>query len=519
MTSRPSDAANSLSHQVKRPKLLSARRLALMASVGLGVAVYGFSPAPGAFDIFGAAAHAEVNQAASNVAQPAGFADMVERVKPSVISVKVTMKKATEGSEKSDDEESGSPMERFFRRFGGPDGVPQRPGQDGQRRGMMGQGSGFFISADGFAVTNNHVVEGADKVEITTDAGKTYTAKVIGTDSRTDLALIKVEGGSGFPFAKLSEGKARIGDWVLAVGNPFGLGGTVTAGIVSASGRDIGSGPYDDFIQIDAPVNKGNSGGPAFNMQGEVVGVNTAIYSPSGGSVGIAFSIPASTVKSVIAQLKDKGGVSRGWIGVQIQPVTQDIADSMGLKQAEGALVAEPQKDGPAAKAGIASGDVITAVNGQSIKDARELARVIGGLAPGSAVKLDTLHNGKSKVVNLTLGQLPNAQEAKADTDTDSKGPTMDVPRLGMTVAPADKIEGAGRKGVVVTKVDPKSAAADRGFKKGDVILEVAGKSVATPGDVREAIEAARTDKKNSVLMRLLSGDASRYVAVPLANG
>jgi serine protease Do len=490
-----------------------------MASVGLGVAVYGFSPAPGAFDFFGAAAHAQVNQAVSNVAQPVGFADMVERVKPSVISVKVTMKKAADASERGDDEESGSPMERFFRQFGGPDGVPKRPGQDGRHRGMMGQGSGFFISSDGYAVTNNHVVEGADKVEVTTDAGKTYTAKVIGTDPRTDLALIKVEGGNGFPFAKLSEGKARIGDWVLAVGNPFGLGGTVTAGIVSASGRDIGSGPYDDFIQIDAPVNKGNSGGPAFNMQGEVVGVNTAIYSPSGGSVGIAFSIPASTVKSVVAQLKDKGAVSRGWIGVQIQPVTQDIADSIGLKQAEGALVAEPQKDGPAAKAGVASGDVITSVNGQSIKDARELARVIGGLAPGSAVKLDMLRNGKSKVVNLTLGQLPNAQEAKVDTDTDSKGSTMDVPRLGMTVAPADKVEGAGKEGVVVTKVDPKSAAADRGFKKGDVILEVAGKSVASPGDVREAIEAARTDKKSSVLMRLRSGDASRYVAVPLANG
>ena len=490
-----------------------------MASVGLGVAVYGFSPAPRAFDIFGAAAHAQVNQAVSNVAQPASFADMVERVKPSVISVKVTMKKTTDASEKSDDEGSGSPMERFFHQFGGPDGVPQKPGHDGRHRGMMGQGSGFFISSDGYAVTNNHVIEGADKVEVTTDEGKTYTAKVIGTDSRTDLALIKVEDGSGFPFARLSEGKAKIGDWVLAVGNPFGLGGTVTAGIVSASGRDIGSGPYDDFIQIDAPVNKGNSGGPAFNMQGEVVGVNTAIYSPSGGSVGIAFSIPASTVKSVIAQLKDKGAVSRGWIGVQIQPVTQDIADSMGLKQAQGALVSDPQKDGPAAKAGVASGDVITAVNGQSIKDARELARVIGNLAPGSAVKLDMLRSGKSKVVNLTLGQLPNAQEAKADTDADSKGSTMDVPRLGMTLAPADKVEGKGKNGVVVTKVDPKSAAADRGFKKGDVILEVAGKSVATAGDVREAIEAASTEKKNSVLMRLRSGDASRYVAVPLANG
>src|SRR6476659_5993180 len=521
MTSRPSDAANSLSHQVQRPKLLSARRLALMASVGLGVAVYGFSPAPGAFDIFGAAAHAEVSQAAANAALPAGFADMVERVKPSVISVKVTMKKATEGSEKSDDEESGLPMERFFRRFGAPDAMPQRPGQDGQRRGMMGQGSGFFISSDGYAVTNNHVIEGADKVEVTTDEGKTYTAKVIGTDSRTDLALIKVEDGSGFPFARLSEGKARIGDWVLAVGNPFGLGGTVTAGIVSASGRDIGSGPYDDFIQIDAPVNKGNSGGPAFNMQGEVVGVNTAIYSPSGGSVGIAFSIPASTVKSVVAQLKDRGSVSRGWIGVQIQPVTSDIADSLGMKKAEGALVAEPQANGPAAKAGIESGDVITSVNGEAVKDARELARTIGGLAPGDAVKLNVLQKGQDKVVNLTLGQLPNTVEAKADTDTDKGAATkgVDVPKLGLTVAPANSVAGAGKDGVVVTEVDPKSAAAERGFKEGDVILEVAGKSVTTAGDVREAINAARSDNKNSVLMRVKSGGSSRFVAVPLAKG
>jgi serine protease Do len=308
---------------------------------------------------------------------------------------------------------------------------------------------------------------------------------------------------------------------VLAVGNPFGLGGSVTAGIVSASGRDIGSGPYDDFIQIDAPVNKGNSGGPAFNMQGEVIGVNTAIYSPSGGSVGIAFSIPAPTVKNVIAQLKDKGSVSRGWIGVQIQPVTQEIADSMGLKHAEGALVADPQKDGPAAKAGIGSGDIITAVNGQSVKDARELARVIGGFVPGSTARLDVLHNGKSNVVSLTLGQLPNTQEAKADLDADRKEANQgsDIPRLGMAVAPADKVDGAGKQGVVVTKVDPKSAAADRGLKKGDVIVEVAGKGVTNPSDVREAIEAARTDKKNSVLIRLRTGDASHYVALPLANG
>jgi serine protease Do len=252
------------------------------------------------------------------------------------------------------------------------------------------------------------------------------------------------------------------------------------------------------------------------------MGVNTAIYSPSGGSVGIAFSIPSSTVKSVIAQLKDNGTVSRGWIGVQIQPVTSDIADSLGMKKAEGALVAEPQANGPAAKAGIESGDVITAVNGETVKDARELARTIGGLSPGTAVKLNVLHKGQDKVVNLSLGQLPSTIEAKADTDKGDKGNTnrgTDVPRLGLTLAPANSVAGAGKEGVVVTDVDPKSAAAERGFKEGDVILEVAGKSVTNVGDVREAITTARNDNKNSALMRVKSGGSSRFVAIPLAKG
>src|SRR5580693_9712555 len=526
MTDRPTDLSSLPSYQTPRRSLFSTRKFALMASVvaGLGVAVYGFSPSSGPIDVFSSPAHAQVNNEVSKVAQPIGFADIVERVKPSVISVKVNIKEKV-AKDDGDDEipfQPGSPMERFFRRFGGPDGLP--PGlRGGKGRVITGQGSGFFISADGFAVTNNHVVDGATKVEVTADDGKTYSAKVIGTDARTDLALIKIEGGSNFPFAKLSDSKPRIGDWVLAVGNPFGLGGTVTAGIVSAMGRDIGNGPYDDFIQIDAPVNKGNSGGPAFNTAGDVVGVNTAIYSPSGGSVGIAFSIPASTVKSIIAQLKDKGSVSRGWIGVQIQPVTPDIADSLGLKKAEGALVAEPQANGPAAKAGIESGDVITSVNGEAVKDARELARTIGGFAPGTAVKLNVLHKGQDKAVSLTLGQLPNTLEAKADNDNDDNGGSAtrgtDVPKLGLTVAPADSVAGAGKEGVVVTEVDPKSAAADRGFKEGDVILEVAGKSVASANDVSDAIKSARSDNKNSVLMRVKSGGQSRFVAVPLAKG
>src|SRR5712675_1380139 len=530
MAERPTDLSSLPSYQAPRRSLFSARKFALMASVvaGLGAAVYGFGPSQGPVDVFSSAAHAQVNNEVRKVQQPVGFADIVERVKPSVISVKVNIgdKASKDDSANNDDSpfQPGSPMERFFRRFGGPDGMPQgRGGPRGGRGAVTGQGSGFFISPDGYAVTNNHVVDGADKVEVTTDEGKTYTAKVIGTDARTDVALIKVEGSSNFPFAKLSDGKPRIGDWVLAVGNPFGLGGTVTAGIVSASGRDIGNGPYDDFIQIDAPVNKGNSGGPAFNTEGEVMGVNTAIYSPSGGSVGIAFSIPASTVKNVIAQLKDKGSVSRGWIGVQIQPVTADIADSLGLKKAEGALVAEPQANGPAAKAGIESGDVITAVNGEQVKDARELARTIGGLAPGAAVKLNVMHKGKDTTVNLTLGQLPNALEAKADTDKSDRDTNKkrgsDVPKLGLTLAPADSVAGAGKDGVVVTEVDPKSAAAERGFKEGDVILEVGGKSVTNAGDVREALDAARTDNKNSVLMRVKSGGSSRFVAVPIAKG
>jgi serine protease Do len=503
---------------------LAARKLALMASVvaGLGIATYGLTPTFQSGHLFSTPAQAQVDKAVREVQRPVGFADIVERVKPSVISVRVkTAEKPV--ADNSDDSpfQPGSPMERFFRRFGGPDGFPGFRAPRG-RGPISGQGSGFFISADGFAVTNNHVVDGADSVEVATDDGKTYAAKVIGTDSRTDLALIKVDGRSDFPFAKLSDGQPRIGDWVLAVGNPFGLGGTVTAGIVSARGRDIGSGPYDDFIQIDAPVNKGNSGGPAFDTQGEVVGVNTAIFSPSGGSVGIAFSIPASTVKSVVAQLKDKGTVSRGWIGIQIQPVTADIAESLGMKKAEGALVSEPQADSPASKAGIVSGDVITAVNGTPIHDARELSRTIGGMAPGSNVKLNVVQKGKERTVDLTLGELPNQREARASIENDRgqrSQRSMELGRLGMSVAPANSVAGAGKEGVVVTEVQPSGAAAERGFKEGDVILEVGGKAVNSVGDIRDAIQSARAENKNTVLIRVKTGGSSRFVAVPLGRG
>ncbi|MGE3149509.1 MAG: Do family serine endopeptidase, partial [Pseudorhodoplanes sp.] len=438
------------------------------------------------------------------------------KVKPAVISVSVKMDADPKTAANDDDEASpfppGSPMERFFRRFGAPDGMmPRGGGPRGRHFGATGQGSGFFISADGYAVTNNHVVEKASSVEIKTDDGKTYRAKVIGTDPRTDLALIKVDGRDDFPFAKLGDAQPRIGDWVLAVGNPFGLGGTVTAGIVSARGRDIGAGPYDDFLQIDAPVNKGNSGGPTFDVDGAVVGVNTAIYSPSGGSVGIAFAIPADTVRSVVAQLKDKGTVSRGWIGVEIQPVTSDIADSLGLKKAEGALVANPQPNGPAVKAGIESGDVITAVNGNEVKDARDLAKKIGGMAPGTTAKLDLVRNGKEKSVSLTLGELPKQREARANIEQRDRSGNADMPKLGLSLAP-----GKG-EGAVVVQVNPDGVAAELGFKNGDVILEVAGSKVGSPGDVSKHLDQARSSGKRTVLLRVKSGDTTRFVALPLS--
>ncbi len=502
----------SLSSGPKSSGRLSVRRLALVgtAIVGLGAAALVIAPS-----LSPHALAQNVSQQAQTVSRPVGFADIVEKVKPAVISVRVKMNGGPQMSLDNGDNPfpPGSPFERFFRRFGMPnDGMPGPRG----RNFITGQGSGFFISSDGYAVTNNHVVEKAESVEITTDDGKAHTAKVIGTDARTDLALIKIDGRNDFPYAKLAEGQPRIGDWVLAVGNPFGLGGTVTAGIVSARGRDIGAGPYDDFIQIDAPVNKGNSGGPTFDVDGNVVGVNTAIFSPSGGSVGIAFAIPADTVKSVVAQLKDHGSVTRGWIGVQIQPVTKDIADSLGLKKAEGALVAEPQKGGPAEKAGIEAGDVIAAVNNDPVKTPRDLARKIGGMPPGSSVKLSVLRKGSEKTVTLTLGELPKQREARNDDGGGERnGQGSAVAHVGLTLAPAGKVAGMGNEGVVVTEVDPQGVAADQ-FKVGDVILEVAGKTVASPADVSQALDEARSGGKRSVLVRVKSEQGTRFVALPL---
>jgi serine protease Do len=401
---RTADAHHWRPMAFKHRLLAGAAALAIIAS-GSAYTLHAYSADFGS--PFGAKSAARVP--ATAVSMP-GFSDLVAAVKPAVVSVRVRADAGGHAmvSENDANPFEGTPFEKYFKNFRAPNDEGAQSGR--QRHIIQGQGSGFFISPDGYIVTNNHVVANAVKVEVLTDAGATLEAKVVGTDPKSDLALIKVDGRSNFPFVKLADASPKIGEWVVAMGNPFGLGGTVTAGIVSAQGRDIGSGSYDDYIQIDAPVNRGNSGGPTFNLKGEVIGVNTAIYSPSGGSVGIAFDIPAATVASVIPQLQKGGHVTRGWLGVQIQPVTEEVADSLGLKAAAGALVAEPQPGGPAAAAGLKPGDIITSVDGVEVKDPRDLARRIASLGPNKSVDLRLIRNGTEHSIHLKLGQLADAQ-------------------------------------------------------------------------------------------------------------
>jgi serine protease Do len=444
---------------------------------------------------------------------PASFADIVDAVRPAVIGVQT---KRSESSE----EQSGSPANRFFRDFGAPPLAPDIPDGRHPPRTVTTQGSGFFISADGYAVTNNHVIEGSKTAEIQTDDQKTYTAKVVGSDPISDLALLKVDGRSDFAFVKLADEMPRVGDWVLAVGNPFGLGGTVTAGIVSARERNIGGIASDSLLQIDAPINKGDSGGPTFDLDGRVVGVNMMIFSPSGGSIGIAFAIPAPTVRTVVSQLREKGSVSRGWLGVQIQPVTAEIADVLGLKQTQGALVAEALADGPAAKAGVTSGDIITSVDGAPIKDASALSKTISRTAPGTPIKLSVLREGTERSIAVALGELPvPTQTPRREHQGTDQPETMgrgDASDLGLELVPADSMAGAGEQGVVVTGIDSRGLWAERGFELGDIILEIGGKAVKTPAELEGALSEARSAGKRTVLLRLKSGDSMRFLTAPV---
>ena len=358
------------------------------------------------------------------------------------------------------------------------------------------------------------MVENAKTVTVTMDNGKTLDAKVIGTDPKTDVAVIKVSEPGDYPFVTFAKEMPRIGDWVVAIGNPYGLGGTVTAGIVSAEGRDIGDGPYDRFIQIDAPINRGNSGGPTFNTQGQVVGMNTAIYSPSGGSVGIGFAIPASTVSTVEAALEHGGSIARGYLGVEIQPVSQDIAENLGLKSAAGAIVDKVMPGTPAAEAGLKTGDVITKLNGKDIAEASDLTLQVGMLKPGAKVELTYVRDGAEKTAEATLAGQKNESTAKADNGQTPNEQAQAA--LGVKLAPANEVAGSGDKGVAIVGVDPNGAAAEQGLAAGQVILDVGGKPVSTPQDVKSQIESAKSQGKKSVLMRIQTADGGdRFVAVP----
>ncbi|MEF2551748.1 Do family serine endopeptidase [Aurantimonas sp. A2-1-M11] len=448
-----------------------------------------------------------------------GFADVVEKVSPAVVSVRVTqevMPAMSNGRGMASPFESlpeDHPLRRFFD-VPGRDGMPNGMRPDSEPRSRMGQGSGFFISDDGFVVTNNHVVEGGSEYTVVMDDGTEYDAELIGTDPRTDLALLKVdEDDTTFTYVEFGDDDAvRIGEWVVAVGNPFGLGGSVTAGIVSARGRDIGAGPYDDFLQIDAAVNRGNSGGPAFDLNGRVIGVNTAIFSPSGGNVGIAFAIPASVAKDVIQSLREDGNVERGWLGVQIAPVTDDIAEAVGLDKEQGAIVTLPDTDTPATKAGIKTGDVITAVNGTEVEGPRELARMIGNYRPDTTVEVTVWRDNESQDISVELGNLSNLDEAASARGSSVPVDPSSLSGYGLTLTPSEDGEG-----VVVTDVTPDSSASEKGIKAGDVIIAVNGKTVESQKDVQAAIDAAAESGRKAALFQLETEGQNRFVALPIA--
>lgn len=461
-----------------------------------------------------------------------GFADVVERVSPAVVSVRV---RGAEGGPAGrpggrggpgaespfDNLPPDHPLRRFFD-FGNPEGSPfgqGGPRRERQPRPSMAQGSGFFVSADGYLVTNNHVVENGEAYTIILDDGTEFEAELVGTDPRTDLALLKVDSDTReFTYVEFADDNAvRVGEWVVAVGNPFGLGGSVTAGIVSARGRDIGAGPDYDFIQIDAAVNRGNSGGPAFDLEGRVIGVNTAIFSPSGGNVGIAFAIPASTVKNVVESLRERGSVQRGWLGVSIQPVSEEIAEAVGLENDAGALVTLPEDETPASQAGIRDGDVITAVNGQAVETPRDLSRTIAGFRPGSEVEIGIWRNGEEQTIPVTLGDLASIDGGGAPAAPGSRSIPTDpssLPGYGLTLTPSEDGEG-----VVVTDVDPDSEAATRGISAGDVIVAVNGVEVTDQASVEAALQEASEAGRRAALLQIRSGEGNRFIALPIAEG
>jgi serine protease Do len=537
--------------QISRPKATSPfrriRAAALATSVGFGLAL-----APMAW---AEVAPAPLTQSAPTVQLPS-FAPLVKKVTPAVVNISVTEKAGSGGDgemaqnqdqEQDQDQDSGpdqggprqgfpqSPFDEFLRRFFEQQGQPF--GRQGQPFGNAPQqqphaqhvalGSGFIIDPAGYVVTNNHVVANADKVTVIFQDNSKHPAKVIGRDSKTDLALLKIDAKEPLPYVAWGDSNAaQVGDWVLAVGNPFGLGGTVSTGVISARGRDIHAGPYDDFLQIDASINRGNSGGPTFDLNGQVIGINTAIYSPNGGSVGIGFAIPSSLAKPVIEQIKEHGKVERGWLGVQIQEVTPEIAQSLGLAKSEGALVADVTGGGPAAKAGLKQGDVILSFNGHDITKVRDLPLVVAQTPVGQKAKVEVLRGGQKTALDVGVGSMPEnpQQVAQNDRGDDSQpGQTENATAMGVKLAPLnEQLRKQARvpktvKGVIVTAVADDSPLAALGIQPGDVIQSINQQAVTTPQQAEAKLKEAQAGKKTALLLINRHG-TNEYLALSLAS-
>ena len=513
-----SEQLRNLRHRL-RPRLVAAVTAGALVMIGLGA--FGLWAYPG-----GHRQSAEATQAVPvsyqkatpprmvETGAPFSFADLVERVAPSVVTITVEEKVNPQESLNLDD--IPEPFRNFFNQFG--------QGRQFQApRKAVAMGSGFIIDKKGFIVTNNHVVEGATKIKVKLQDGREFDAKLIGTDPATDIALIKIDTKAPLPAVEFADDRqVRVGDWVIAVGNPFGLSNTVTAGIVSSIGRNVGPGPYTDFIQIDAPINRGNSGGPTFDIEGRVIGMNSMIFSPSGGSVGIGFAIPASTIHEVVAQLQAHGKVSRGWLGVQIQSVTPEIASSLGDKDLKGALVASIVPNSPAAKAGFKQGDLVVALNGKAVDDNIALTRRVAALQAGSEASFTIVRGGEKKTLTAKIGQRKEDQVASNDdggrpSADQSTGEAMGLGLASVTpeVRQAYNLD-QGTDGVVITKVDPNSDAADKGLEPGDVVVSIGNRAVHTPEDVKNRIADAKSAGRDSVLLLVSGQGGQRFVAVKI---
>jgi len=504
-----------------RPRLMAAASAAAILVLGLGAfallphAESSATP-PSAHPVQIAAVSARpMPPRMLEAGAPFSFADLVERVSPAVVTITVEQEvNAAEGMNLQDLPE---PFRDFFNQYnqGKQFNIPRK---------AVAMGSGFIIDKAGYIVTNSHVVENGKSIKVKLPDGREYDAKAIGSDTATDVALLKIKSEKALPSVEFGDDRqVRVGDWVVAVGNPFGLSNTVTAGIVSSIGRDVGNGPYTDFIQIDAPINRGNSGGPTFDIQGKVIGMNSMIFSPSGGSVGIGFAIPASTIHDVVAQLQAHGRVARGWLGVEVQSITPEIASSFGSKDLKGAIVANVVPGGPAAKAGFHQGDLVVAVNGTAVDDSRDLTRRVAALPAGAEASFTVQREGSQQTLRAKIGPRQEKQVASNDTPDQGRGaPANTAEAMGLGLAAVtpdvrhnynldDKVDG-----VLITKVDPNSDAADKGIQPGDVVVSVANRPVHTPQDVKSRIADAQAAGRSSVLVLVTGQNGQRFVALKI---